>query len=142
MRTRLLHAALADFATVIVPPPITRIALYVRDLDRVATFYEQHFGFRRQPVAADKIILFPTQGGCALVLLQASRGHRLGQSCIKIVFDVPDVHAFKAARLKAGLKFGPVHRGPDYEFANARDPAKNLIQISNGYLRDGPARKA
>jgi predicted enzyme related to lactoylglutathione lyase len=117
-------------------PPITRIALYVLDMARVAAFYETHFGFRRQVVAPDKIVLLPQTNGCALVLLQASRGHRIGQSCVKIVFDVPDVHAFKAARAKAKLKFGVVHHGPGYEFANARDPAKNLIQISNAYLRD------
>jgi len=49
---------------------------------------------------------------------------------------VSDVHAFREERAKAGLKFGVVHRGPGYEFSNARDPAKNLIQISNAYLCD------
>ncbi len=116
--------------------PITRVVLYVRDIPRVASFYEEHFGFRRQIVAVDKTILFPNAGGCALVLLQASRGHRIGQSSVKIVFDVPDVRTFKDERLKAGLKFGAIHRGPNYEFSNARDPAKNLLQISNAYLHD------
>ena len=115
-------------------PPITRIALYVRDMPKVASFYEEHFGFRPVVAAPDKIVLFPKSSGCALMLLQASRGHRIGQSCVKIVFDVPDVQALKEARAKAGLKFGAVHRGPGYEFSNARDPAKNLIQISNAYL--------
>jgi hypothetical protein len=68
------------------------------------------------------------------VLLQASRGHRIGQSNVKIVFDVPDVRTFRAECLKEGLKFGAVHCGPGYEFSNARDPAKNLIQISNSHL--------
>lgn len=67
------------------------------------------------------------------MLLQASKGHRMGQSCVKLVFDVPDVAAFKAEREKAGLKFGAIHRGPGYSFANARDPAKNLIQISESF---------
>lgn len=115
-------------------PPITRIALYVRDLPKIADFYEKHFGFQRVVVADDKMVLNPAAGGCALVLLQASRGHRIGQSCVKIVFDVADVKAFKAERAKAGLKFGAVHRGPGYEFSNARDPAKNLIQISTSHL--------
>jgi predicted enzyme related to lactoylglutathione lyase len=113
-------------------PPITRIALYVRDMPKVASFYEEHFGFRPVVAAPDKIVLFP-KNGCALMLLQASRGHRIGQSCVKIVFDVPDVHAFKEARAKAGFKFGTIHRGRGFEFSNARDPAKNLIQISNAY---------
>ena len=115
---------------------ITRIALYVRDLRKIAAFYEKHFGFRRVIAATDKIILFPKDGGAALVLLQASRGHRIGQSGVKIIFDLADVEAFKAERAKAGLKFGTLHRGPGYVFSNARDPAKNLIQISNAHLRD------
>ena len=117
-------------------PSISRLALYVRDIPRVAAFYEKHFSFHRNVVAPDKTILFPRNGGCALVLLQASRGHRMGQSGVKLVFDVRDVRAFRDARMAAGLKFGVVHHGPDYEFSNARDPAKNLIQISNAYLRD------
>jgi predicted enzyme related to lactoylglutathione lyase len=122
-------------------PPITRIALYVRDLQKVAAFYEEHFGFRSEVVAEDKIVLTPGNGGCSLVLLQASRGHRIGQSCVKIVFDVPDVRAFREERLKGGLKFGAVHRGPGYEFSNARDPAKNLIQISNSHLQTSGIRE-
>jgi predicted enzyme related to lactoylglutathione lyase len=117
-------------------PPITRIALYVRDINRLVAFYQEHFDFQPQVAAPDKMILHPASGGCALVLLEASRGHRVGQSCVKIIFDVPDVKAFREARLKAGSKFGKVHRGPGYEFSNARDPAKNLIQISNAYLQD------
>ncbi|BCU75607.1 VOC family protein [Luteolibacter sp. LG18] len=118
-------------------PPISRIALYVHDMEKVATFYEQHFGFTRTNTGlADKFILAPPSGGCALVILQASKGHKSGQSCVKIVFDVADVAAFKAERAKEGLAFGAIHQGPGYEFANARDPAKNLIQISSGHLRD------
>ncbi len=48
---------------------------------------------------------------------------------------MPDV-AVSAEREKAGLKFGPIHHGPSYQFANARDPAKNLIQISDSFLAD------
>lgn len=119
------------------PAPITRIALYVRDLAKVAAFYETHFGFRAIVVAPDKTMLQPTAvGSCALMLLQASKGHRAGQSTVKLVFDVADVAACKADRAKAGLMFGRIHRGPGYEFANARDPAKNLIQISSGYRAD------
>src|SRR5580704_2505488 len=119
-------------------PAITRLVLYVRDMPKVSAFYQTHFGFRAASAStADNIILLPADGGCALILLQASKGHRTGQSCVKIIFDVPDVSAFKAARERAGLKFGPIHHGPGYQFANARDPAKNLIQISNGHLAAG-----
>ncbi|MEO5713704.1 MAG: VOC family protein [Luteolibacter sp.] len=117
------------------PLPITRIALYVRDLPGIAEFYHTHFGFVPAPSdQTDKLTLKSPAGGCDLILLQASKGHKTGQSCVKIVFDVADVAAFREERIEAGLEFGPIHRGPGYEFTNARDPAKNLIQISNGHL--------
>jgi predicted enzyme related to lactoylglutathione lyase len=119
------------------PVPITRLALYVRDLPRIAEFYARHFGFvARFSAKRDKVVLRPAAGGCHLVLLQASKGHKIGQSTVKIIFDVPDVEAAKKAYAQQGLSFGPILRGPDYQFANARDPAKNLIQISSAYLAD------
>jgi hypothetical protein len=103
----------------------------------IADFYAEHFGFlARFSRKRDKAVLSPADGGCHLVLLQASKGHKIGQSTVKIIFDVSDVEAAKALHAKKGLKFGPTLQGPDYQFANARDPAKNLIQISNAYLVD------
>lgn len=116
-------------------PILNRVILYVRDMPKIAVFYSTHFGFSATiSEAGDKITLHPPKGGCALVLLQASKGHKIGQSCVKLVFDVPDVAAFRKERARAGLKFGPIHQGPGYCFANARDPAKNLVQISERKL--------
>ncbi len=51
-------------------PSITRIALYVRDMPKIAAFYEVHFGFKKSPASlADKFILTSPDGGCAIVLL-------------------------------------------------------------------------
>lgn len=113
-------------------PAITRIVLYVRNMPEVAAFYRRHFHFESsEGDNEEKITLRSPSGGCSLVLLQASKGHRTGQSCIKIVFDVADVAAFKKEKEREGLKFSVIHKGPGYEFSNARDPAKNLVQISN-----------
>jgi predicted enzyme related to lactoylglutathione lyase len=113
------------------------VALYVRDLPKIAEFYAKYFGFVATfSEKKDKAILAQPKGGLRLVLLQASKGHRIGQSCVKIIFDVHDIARFKEEQARLGLKFGTIHRGPGYEFANARDPAKNLIQISNGFLVD------
>lgn len=118
-------------------PPVSRIALYVRDMPKIAAFYRRHFGFEETPSNGEgKLILTQPGGRFHLVLLQASKGHRPGQSAVKIIFDVPDVPRNREEQARIGLKFGPVHRGPNYAFANARDPAKNLIQISSGYLVD------
>lgn len=112
-------------------PSISRILLYVRDPQKIAGFYIAHFGFSARPqVHNDLIEIVAADGKFSLLLHQATKGHRLGQSCIKIVFDVDDIEAFKNKALKKGLKFGMTYKGEGYEFANARDPAKNPIQIS------------
>lgn len=80
----------------------------------------------------DDLIEVSSSGGTfSLLIHQASKGHRLGQSCIKLVFDIVDIEAFKKESEKKGLKFGMTYKGKGYEFANARDPAKNPIQISS-----------
>ncbi|MDB6076268.1 MAG: glyoxalase [Akkermansiaceae bacterium] len=112
------------------PIPVTRLVLYVRDLARVAAFYAGHFGYVPLPDRADGMTrLESPAGGCALTLHPASKGHRVGQSCIKLVFEVPDLEAFKATAAERGLAFGTIWKGEGYIFANARDPAKNPIQI-------------
>lgn len=117
-------------------PPITRLALYVRNMPKVAEFYVRHFGFTQDVSEMPGAIwLLPGQGGCALVLLQASKGHRAGQSCVKIVFDIPDIEAFKERSAKDGLSWGPIHQCEGYAYANARDPARNLVQISSRAFR-------
>ena len=114
-------------------PPITRLVLYVRDIPKVAAFYMDNFGFLRLPGNEQDVVrLESPSGGCGLVILQASKGHRIGQSCVKLVFEIKDIGEF---RKSCPIKFGPTHKGNGYTFANARDPAKNLIQIST-YSRD------
>lgn len=118
-------------------PSVSRILLYVRDPQKIADFYVTHFGFVQKPQVHDDLIeITSSAGGFTLLLHQASKGHRIGQSCIRIVFDVEDIEAFKRKSLKKGLKFGATYKGEGYEFANARDPAKNPIQISRrAFLR-------
>ena len=105
--------------------------LYVRDLRKIADFYIKYFGFIQKPQLHDDLIEIKAgSGNFSLLLHQASKGHRTGQSCIKLVFDVDDIEGFKSAAAKKGLKFGATFKGEGYEFANARDPAKNPLQIS------------
>jgi len=112
-------------------PRISRILLYVKDIPKVADFYTRHFGLNPRPTQHDDLLeLASAAGDFSLLLHQASKGHRVGQSCIKIIFDVDDIEGFKRKALKQGLKFGMTYKGEGYEFANARDPAKNPIQIS------------
>jgi predicted enzyme related to lactoylglutathione lyase len=112
-------------------PPIVRIILYVRDIPKVAAFYQEHFGLLPLPsLEQGWLELQPESGGCTIALHQASKAQKSG-SAVKITFGVADVRGFVAARLRAGLKFGPIHAAEGFEYANARDPAGNSISVSS-----------
>lgn len=51
------------------------------------------------------------------------------------MFAVKDVRKFTAERAAFGLKFGVIHQTGAHEFANARDPAGNSIQVSSRGLK-------
>lgn len=103
----------------------------MKDVDKVAVFYERFFGMHRLPGASEGWVeLGSGQRGCTLALHKASVGQKSG-AAMKVVFGVADVRGFKEDREKEGLKFGVVHQFNGIEFANAKDPAGNSIQISN-----------
>jgi catechol 2,3-dioxygenase-like lactoylglutathione lyase family enzyme len=117
-------------------PQIIRIILYVRDVPKVAAFYERHFGLHPLPGATeDWLELANPGGGCTIALHQAVISQKSG-AAMKIVFGVEDVAGFKEAKERESLKFGTVHRADGVEFANAKDPAGNSIQISNRGIRN------
>ncbi len=112
-------------------PAIARVILYVRDIAKVSAFYQRHFGMK--PIPSDEkgwIELATASGECTIALHQAAVSQKSG-AAMKLVFAVADVGAFKRAKEREGLKFGVVHEVPGFEFANAKDPAGNSIQISS-----------
>lgn len=116
--------------------PLNRLVIYVRDVEAMARFYEQHFGFRATRVPGDRIVeLLAPDGGAAIMLHPAAKGQRGGQSVIKLVFDVEGVEAFCRQSAENGLKFGPIHRADGYDFANAKDPCQNSISVSSPAFR-------
>lgn len=120
--------------------PIVRVILFVKDIPKVAEFYQRHFGFRPLP-SAEKgwLEMTSSPGGCTIALHQASAAQKSG-AAMKLVFGVADVAKFKSEREREGLKFGPIHvitnhGRANFEFANAKDPAGNPVQISSRGLR-------
>jgi predicted enzyme related to lactoylglutathione lyase len=122
------------------PVHIARIILYVRDIPKVAAFYQLHFGLKPLPGVAEPgwLELGAPNGGCSIALHQASTAQKRGAE-IKMSFGVKDVRAFKAACEAKGLKFGVVHAVNGFEFSNAKDPAGNSIQISSRGLTEPSA---
>lgn len=115
---------------------MNRIIIYAKNVEKIVTFYERHFGFKSQREEGDRIIeLIPSHGGTTILIYQAAKSMKEGQACIKLVFDIEDVLAFRANCALNGLKFGAIHQADGYIYANAKDPGKNSIQISSRAFR-------
>lgn len=112
-------------------PPVTRLILYVKDIPKVAAFYQRHFKMTELPGAsAGWLELASPNGGAILSLHQAAKSQKSG-AAIKITFAVHDVAAFKAAQEKQGLKLGAIHDTGTHQFANGKDPNGNSISVSS-----------
>jgi len=113
-------------------PPLNRLLIYAKDVEETVRFYEKHFGFRAMRLPGDRIVeLTSPDGGAHLMIHQAAKGQRSGQSIIKLVFDVEDVEGFCRRAAEDGLEFGAVHKADGYLFANAKDPCQNSISVSS-----------
>lgn len=111
---------------------LTRILLYVRDVEKTAHFYNMLFGLEIHRAEGDRIVeLIDPQGGANLMLHPAAKSQKIGQSTVKLLFSVPDVDAFCSASDARGLPFGPIHRTPDYSFANTKNPDGNSVSVSS-----------
>ncbi|NKK78489.1 VOC family protein [Rhizobium leguminosarum] len=118
--------------------PLNRLVIYAGNVEETARFYEKHFGFKATSLPGDRIIeLVAHDGGANIMLHQAAKGQRSGQSTVKLVFDVEDVEAFCRRCAENGLEFGAIHKADGYQFANAKDPCQNSISVSSRAFRKG-----
>lgn len=102
----------------------------------MAEFYAKHFGFSILRTDPDRVVELRAQNSLmALLFHPVAASQKEGQVLVKLVFDVEDVFAFCEAAKANGLEFGNIHRAGGYEFANAKDPAKNSIQVSSRAFR-------
>ena len=113
-----------------------RLVIYTSKIDQMAHFYAKYFGFSVLRVEGDRIVELTAQtSGVSLLLHQAAAKQKEGQVLVKLVFDVENVSAFCEAAKADGLDFGKIHKAGGYEFANAKDPSKNSIQVSSRAFR-------
>ena len=109
-----------------------RVVIYTHKMAEMASFYQKHFGFDVVQKDDDRITeLVHGDAGIGILLHPASARQKEGQVMVKLVFDVADVPAFCEKAAKDGLKFGKIFQADGYCFANAKDPAKNSIQVSS-----------
>jgi len=112
--------------------PLGRLVIYTKKTEAMVAFYAKHFGFSALRVDGDRIVeLVPQETGISILLHPASARQTEGQVLVKLVFDVQDVREFCANAKNNGLDFGKIHRGDGYEFANAKDPSGNSVQVSS-----------
>ena len=110
---------------------IARVILYVRDIPKVAAFYQRFFGMKPLPGAMKGWVeLNSPSGGSTIALHQAAKSQKSG-AAMKLVFAVKDVQKFVRECEQQGLEFGVIHRANEFEFANAKDPAGNSISVSS-----------
>jgi predicted enzyme related to lactoylglutathione lyase len=117
-------------------PKLGSVTLYVREVEASISFYGKHFGYVAHRFEVDRLIeLHSPNGGLRINLHQAAKSLKRGQVLVKLVFDVEDVAEFVAQAAKNGLKFGSLHDGLGYWFANAKDPDGNNIAVSGRVFR-------
>ena len=110
--------------------PITRIVLYVKNVDKVAEFYRRVFELKIIGTPEKGWIEFDA-GGCNIALHQAAKTANFRRAAAKISFGVKDVAAAKAVLESRGLKLGPIHTTPNSTFCNGKDPEGKLLSIGN-----------
>lgn len=114
-----------------------RLVIYTSKIDEMAEFYAKHFGFAILRAEGDRIVELRAQdAGMSLLLHPAAKTQKDGQALVKLVFDVEDVSAFCESARAKGLDFGKIHKADGYEFANAKDPSRNSVQVSSRAFRD------
>ncbi len=111
---------------------LNRVVIYSKNPQKMADFYVRHFLFVAEPDHDGSMInLIPSTGGARITLHPSAKSQRMGQVLVKLSFDARDVAGFKEKAAKAGLSFGKIWQADGYEFANAKDPDGNSVQISS-----------
>jgi predicted enzyme related to lactoylglutathione lyase len=112
------------------------VVIYAKDLETTVGFYRAHFGFEALRADDDRIVeLMHKDGGARIMVHQAAKAQKQGQSVVKLIFAVEDVASFCAASAERGLQFGALHQADGYVYANARDPSGNPISVSSRAFR-------
>ncbi len=110
--------------------PITRIVIYAKNVEKLAEFYRRVFELTDFGPGEDGWIELAA-GGCNLALHRASKTADHRRAAAKIVFGVKDVAQAKATLVARGLRLGTIHRSPNSNFCNGRDPEGNHLCIGD-----------
>jgi predicted enzyme related to lactoylglutathione lyase len=107
---------------------LRRIIIFAKNMGLMTRFYEAQLGLKVRE-RADGFVDFDAGGGCRIAL-HVTNTSKAGRT--KICFYAKDVSAVRAKLVARGVKFGKdPGPGAGLKLCDAKDPEKNLIQLSN-----------
>ncbi len=117
---------------------LDRIMLYVQDVERIATFYREHFGLALvEAIPGEWAVL--AAGSCQLALHRVGPAHRaagaMSESNAKLVFTVDrDLAELRAELIARGVTMREMKAFPPLTGAlcDGTDPEGNVFQLAEG----------
>lgn len=106
--------------------PLARVILFVRDVERVARFYEEKLGLAvasREPGFVEL-----DGGGCRVAIHDAPKANP-GRT--KLSFYAKDVAAARAELVRRGAKMGRLLEFPGLTMCDGKDPEGNTFQLTD-----------
>ena len=115
---------------------LSRVILYVQDVDRLSVFYREVFGFGVvEEIAGEWAVL--EAGACQLALHRVGEAYRgkpaMGTSNAKLVLTIEaPLAATREALLARGVAMGEIKSYPGLTgpLCDGRDPEGNVFQLS------------
>ena len=111
--------------------PMSRVIVFVKDLQSCAAFYRNVLGLQPHGFADATWVSFEA-GGCFISLHKGAAGSGRKPKHVQLVFKVADVAATREQLVAEGVTMDAIVV-PDetFSFCNGRDPEGNWFQISS-----------
>lgn len=108
---------------------VTEIILYVEDMDRMVSFYQDAFGLDISGGDPDHGFVRFETGACDLCL-HAGREGPVGEFAPKVVFGVDDLEAAREDLTNYNVELGDIRSpAPDTRVVDGLDPEGNKFSI-------------
>jgi extradiol dioxygenase family protein len=117
---------------------VSRLILFVDDIDRMSSFYGGILGLTRSPGESDEFVCF-VGGGCEICLHSLPQQYRSDggeypkreDTYVKFVFRSDDVERDRKYLVENGLRMNEIIRYGDIDLCDGADPEGNVFQISS-----------
>lgn len=119
-------------------PEVSRIILFVDDIEKMSAFYGGVLGLSELPDGSEEYVCF-SAGGCEICLHALPEQYRAESSEFpkredthsKFVFRSDDVERDRQYLIQKGARMNEVVRYGDIDLCDGADPEGNIFQISS-----------